>query len=218
MSNQLSARELIEHISPPRIRSLMGHAIRQGYEHVNYALSQFDFFNWEVGQQIRGYAQLITIQWVLREMAEKQVIPFKPLINLNARKNYAFLELHTEGALIAIARSDDPGIPGRYAKLREVRSSNNYLPLFDIEDDDRPGFLLLCFGASGVEPDFGRIGVPTEGCRSWYDHEDVLKVARGVAAEVTDIADPREAVKHALEVINNAAKESACASDPGQTS
>ena len=215
MEKELSARELIEHIAPSRVRDLMGQAVRQGYEHVNYALGQFEFFNWQIGQQVRGYAQFVTIQWVLKQMSERRVLPFSPRIECNTRKNYSFLEFLTNGAVIAIARSEDPSIPGRYAKFRSVRSLSNCIPLFDMEPDSRPPFLLMSFGASGDVPSFARVGVPTEGCRSWHDYEDILKNSQRVAADVTDIADPREAVQHALEVINYAAKKSSGSNNPG---
>jgi antitoxin component of RelBE/YafQ-DinJ toxin-antitoxin module len=217
MPKQMTAIELIEHITPPHIRSLMGQSIRHGYANVEVALKQFEFLNWKIGKQLRSYAQLVAIQWILRQMAEKKVLPFEPKIKSNSQNNYSYLELHTEGALITIARSEDPDLPGRHSKSRDVYSANNTLQLFDLLEE-RPGFLLLCFGASNPEPSFGRIGVPSLGCDKWVDHKDVLTVSEPKAGDVSDIIDPRETLENILEVINNAQKESACAGDSGKTS
>lgn len=209
------ARELIELLAPKKSRTKMGYAISQGYAVTQQIYQEHEILKNEFGLQLLGYIQLISIQHILKTLADNNVFPgLSPSVSENARE-YKFLELkNADGQSIVVARSNDPEIPGRYAKCREKRILTNFDSLFfeydDNKRDEKKGFLLLCFGGQGFTPDFAKIGVPQMNGKRWHDAEPVLeKKYSSIKSDVTDIINPRKLAEEALEVIKGEIKKSA---------
>lgn len=209
------ARELIELLAPQKSRAKMGYAISQGYAVTQQIYSNHEILQNDLGLQLLGYIQFISIQNILKSLAENNVFPgLTPHISENARE-YKFLELkNDDGQSIVIARSNDPDIPGRYAKCREKRILTNFDSLFVEYDDnvrnEKKGFLLLCFGGQGFTPNFAKIGVPKISGKRWHYAVSVLdRNYKLIKSDVTDIINPRKLAEEALEVIKGEIKKSA---------
>ncbi len=182
-----NAYDLINKEYPISIRSKFPAMIERAYDAVAQIKESVEFLNWPLGDNLEGYLRNVAVGYQFKKMIENNQLPLKYRIALNKKKNYKYIEVLTDNAILTISQVQNKSSIPRYADYRTNHSLSNQL-MFDIVDDlvevkESPKYIILTYGGPNDELEFVRLGVPEPYVSGWILQIDLYQELCQIVSE-----------------------------------
>lgn len=183
-------KEMIDSEFPLEVRSYIVSSVFMGYELVKQIIQENLWLQNDLGKNNYGYLRNTAVSFCIGNKIMENNLPLRSNIVQNSRKNFSYIQLQTERALINVSQVNYPKAIPVYSDFRFNNSFLNGQVEFyvnaggiaeidnEVKLDDPQYYMILTHGCLSDVPSFIHIGVPHVGAKSWKYQYNLLRDPR----------------------------------------
>ena len=182
----IDEKDLIDGELPIKVRSEIVSSIFMGYQMVIQLLKDHPWLQSDYGKNNYGELRNSAVSFCISQMISRNKFAINAKCVSNSRRNYNYIQMKTENALINISQVKHPNALPRYSDFRFENSFLNLQTEFSFLSDevkiingyetaDSNYYLIITHGCDLNMPAFVHIGIPEPGVNSWKYQYNLLR-------------------------------------------